>query len=105
MEHLLDLPGTEALIGLGSPDRNAHLLGQGRQVRDGLAADGGVDLQPEPQRPRVLDDPERIPRSAWASSVVSSPGSRRGIAAARQCTQASAQARVVSQMAMNGLRS
>jgi hypothetical protein len=36
------------------------------------------------------------------SSVVSSSGCRCGIASARQWTQASAQARVVSQMTMNG---
>lgn len=40
--------------------------------------------------------------SRFASSVVSSSGCRCGIASARQWTQASAQARVVSQMTMNG---
>lgn len=40
--------------------------------------------------------------SARPSSVVSSSGWRCGIASARQCTQASAHARVTSQMTMNG---
>src|SRR5215467_9983888 len=42
-------------------------------------------------------------KRAFPSSVVSSRGSRRAIASARQWTHASAQARVVSQMAMKGL--
>ena len=43
--------------------------------------------------------------SRQPSSVVSSAGSRRGIASARQWTHASAHARVVSQMTMKGARS
>src|SRR5262249_13127992 len=39
-----------------------------------------------------------------ASSVLSSRGSRRRTASARQCTHASAQARVTSQITRNGLR-
>src|SRR5215472_15693181 len=42
-------------------------------------------------------------RRAFPSSVVSSRGSRRAMASARQWTQASAQARVVSQIAMKGV--
>src|SRR5215831_13187768 len=42
-------------------------------------------------------------RRAFPSSVVSSRGSRRAMASARQWTRASAQARVVSQMAMKGV--
>lgn len=42
---------------------------------------------------------------AFASSVVSSPLSRRGCAMARQCWQARSQAWVVSQIAMNGAES
>ena len=51
---------------------------------------------------------ERLPGRriiAFASSVVSSPLSRRGCAIARQCWQARSQAWVVSQMAMNGAES